>query len=98
MPTVIGPVVVTSALRFNSAIFDKRPPVAMECLLGTLYQMAPRLLIPSSRAEEPTAPNGEDENEAAPPRSRGHLATACQLCWHEASIERSVARPRLAAR
>jgi hypothetical protein len=55
------------------------------------------VLVPS-RLQEPTAPNGEDENEAAPPRSRGHLATTCQLCWHEASIERFVDRPRLAAR
>src|SRR5260221_13225599 len=53
MPIVIDPVVVTSALRLNSAIFDKRPHVAMGCLLGTLYQTAPRLLIPSSRLEEP---------------------------------------------
>jgi hypothetical protein len=29
----------------------------------------------------------EDENEAAAARSRGRLATACQLCWHEERIE-----------
>jgi hypothetical protein len=41
MPMVIGPAIVTSTLRVNSFSFDNRPPVAMGCLLGTLYQMAP---------------------------------------------------------
>jgi hypothetical protein len=39
--------------RLKSASFDNRPLFAMGCLLGTLYQMAPRLLIPSSQPEEP---------------------------------------------
>src|SRR5258708_37277693 len=41
MRMVSGPAIVTSTLRVNSFSFDIRPPVAMGCLLGTLYQMAP---------------------------------------------------------
>jgi hypothetical protein len=67
---------------------------ASPCVVMIVLPFA--VLVPS-RLQEPAAPNGEDENEATAPRSRGRLATACQLCWHE-EIQRAIRCPAAAGR